>query len=79
MQSTPTPQTVGARIAQARDDARVSREVLAAAAGVSLDTIKRYEAGVGPGPTFVGLVAIASVTDKPLDWFLEINGNGEAA
>jgi transcriptional regulator with XRE-family HTH domain len=71
----PTPESVGSRIIQARFDSGVSREVLAAAAGVSLDTIKRYEAGKGPGPTFVGLCAIAEVTEKPVEWFMEITGN----
>lgn len=73
MPSTPTPQTVGHRIREARGDF-ISREQLAAAAGVSVDTIKRYERGIGPGPTFVGLCAIAEVLQRPVPWFMETNG-----
>jgi transcriptional regulator with XRE-family HTH domain len=56
------------RLREARDER--TRSVLAAAAGVSDETIRRWESGAGePGAS--DLAAIANVTKKPLDFFFE--------
>lgn len=54
------------RLTSARGDRR--REALAAAAGVSTDTIKNWEKGVCE-PDASKLKAIADLTGKPLDYF----------
>jgi transcriptional regulator with XRE-family HTH domain len=81
MPSTPTPQTVGQRILESRGPGRpprITREQLAAAAKVSVDTIKRWERGSKPGPTFIALCAIAEVVQRPVEWFMVTDGDREA-
>jgi transcriptional regulator with XRE-family HTH domain len=72
MQGIPTQGSVGARIAEARVDADLSWEALAAALGVSLDTLKRYERGETP-VSYLAVCVIAAKTDKPVDWFMTID------
>jgi transcriptional regulator with XRE-family HTH domain len=74
MQGIPTPGSVGAKIAEARGDAGLSWEALAAALGVSLDTLKRYERGdTDNGPSYLTVVTVAKLTNRPLDWFMTID------
>ena len=64
----------GKRLTEARGDRR--REVLAAAAGVSSDTIKRWETEETE-PDASRLAAIATLLGRPLDFFFA--EPGEAA
>jgi transcriptional regulator with XRE-family HTH domain len=47
-----------------------SREEIAVAAGVTLQTVRNWEAGKGE-PDATPLAAIGDLTEKPLDFFYE--------
>jgi transcriptional regulator with XRE-family HTH domain len=70
MARTKRYQRLGARIRQAREDAGLSRELLAVTTHTSYSSIVNYELGEQE-PRFTALARIAAVTDKPLDWFAE--------
>lgn len=81
MDISPTPQIIGARIAQARAAAGLSLERVAVELDVSRDTVERYERGetIG-GPSYISIVAIAKLTGRPVDWFMgETNGEAVVA
>lgn len=63
------------RIREARKDAGLSREQLAAHLGVSLATVVRMETGRTQRISVESLLKIGEATGKPLAWFL----NGAAA
>lgn len=71
MQGKPTPGSVGAKIAEARVNAGLRGEALAATLDVSLDTLKRYERG-DTDPSYLAIVAIAGQTGKPVEWFMAV-------
>lgn len=59
------------RIRQARDEAGLTQEQMAPLIGVTLATLSRYERGIGKrGPTVEMLARIATVTGKPLSFFV---------
>lgn len=59
------------RIREARNDAKLSREQVAAALDVSLSTVVRIETGRTQRISLETLVTIARVTEKPLSYFME--------
>jgi transcriptional regulator with XRE-family HTH domain len=61
---------LASKIREARTDAALSREQVAAALGVSLSTIVRYETGRTTRIATATLLEIAKVTQKPLSFFL---------
>lgn len=58
------------KIRKSRVDAGVSREAMAAALGVSLATLVRYETGRTQRISAQQLVVIGKMTGKPLTYFL---------
>ena len=61
---------LAARIRQAREEAGLSRELVAGQIGVSLATLIRYETDDRNRITLDKLQRIAEVTGKPLVWFI---------
>lgn len=62
------PEEIGARIAQARIEAGLTQEELAALIGVSTRSLQGYEAGaVKP---YRHIERIAEALDRPVSWFL---------
>ena len=59
------------KIRRARNEAGLSRELLAGKVGVSLATVVRYETGRTQRISLELLVKIAAATGKPVIWFLE--------
>jgi transcriptional regulator with XRE-family HTH domain len=59
------------KIRRARNEAGLSRELLAGKVGVSLATVVRYETGRTQRVSLELLVKIAEATGKPLVWFFE--------
>nr|WP_042189492.1 helix-turn-helix transcriptional regulator [Kibdelosporangium sp. MJ126-NF4]CEL18720.1 putative DNa-binding protein [Kibdelosporangium sp. MJ126-NF4]CTQ96428.1 putative DNa-binding protein [Kibdelosporangium sp. MJ126-NF4] len=59
----------GARLGEALRAARASRTTveIAAAAGISVETLRKIEHGRIPTPAFFTVVAIAKAVDLPLD------------
>jgi transcriptional regulator with XRE-family HTH domain len=72
MQGTPTPGSVGARIAAAREAAELRPEAIAAALNVSVATLGRYERGETP-VSYLAVCVIAAKTGKPVDWFMTVD------
>lgn len=64
------PDPLSQKIRQARDEAGLSREQVAAGLGVSLSTVVRYETGRTQRISTDTLLEIARVTRKPLSFFL---------
>ena len=58
------------RLRAARQELGMTQEQLAAATGLSLRSINRWEAGAGP-PSLGHLVRLSTVLGKPIPYFLE--------
>lgn len=61
---------LASKIRSARAEAGLSREQLAAALGVSLSTVVRYETGRTDRIQMATLLGIAKATKQPLTYFL---------
>lgn len=68
---------LGTRIRKARHEAELTPETMAVQIGVSVGTLFRYERGEAAQLSVSRLTKIASVTGKPLSYFL--NGDLEDA
>lgn len=69
---------LGKRIRTARKQAGFrNAETLAVALGVGVRTVQRWESGEGQ-PSIARLIAVAKLTEKPLDYFLSEDGAAEA-
>lgn len=61
---------LAAKIREARTEAKLSREQVAGALGVSLSTVVRYETGRTQRISMETLLAIGRATDQPLSFFI---------
>lgn len=59
---------IGKRVREARVDAKITQAQLADRLGISRPAVSQWENGKSD-PTHENLVAIASLTGKPLSWF----------
>ena len=63
------PQTFGRRLKTLREAAGVTQAALAAAAGVSLDTIQNIESDRNPDPRWSNVIRLAKGLGVPIDRF----------
>ena len=70
MASTDFPQTLGARIREARLALDLTVEQMAPKVGVTMRTLSRYERGETKQLSFDRLADISKVTGRPVSWFI---------
>jgi transcriptional regulator with XRE-family HTH domain len=72
MPHTPTAQSIGKRLRQAREDREIGKPRAADEFGISVDTLERYEAGKTE-PSYRTLVRAANLYGRTVNWFAETN------